>query len=166
MSTGFPMIRCMTTLKTQGLACSSPGNGNALTVKEQADVPMWFSRLVGVNTIHISASATASMNGGSAPYNVAIIVDATGSMGTTDSDCGGATRLNCALQGVQVLLNGLSPCLKSSSTCSVTNGVATNPVDQVALFTFPNPTLGTVPNIYDCSSTNPTIQPYSFPTPG
>jgi len=42
---------------------------------------------------------------------VAIIVDTTRSMTDTDTDSNcNNTRISCALAGVQVLLNSLSPC--------------------------------------------------------
>jgi hypothetical protein len=46
----------------------------------------------------------------------------------------------------------------------VTNGVAQNPLSQVAIFTFPNVTQGTANDAYNCSGTNPTVPVYSFPT--
>jgi Flp pilus assembly protein TadG len=165
MSPGFPLVRCLTTLKAQGEACLAPAGGNAITVKQQAVVPMWFAKFVGYNSITISTSSTAAMRGSKPkPYNVAIVLDTTASMATSDSDCGGASRLNCALQGVQVMLQDLSPCAASMSTCTFSSGgVATNAVDQVAIFTFPNVTVGTAANAYNCTGTSPTIPIYSFP---
>ncbi len=173
MSAGFPLVRCLTTLKNQGEACVSPANGNAITVKQQLAVPMWFARLFGVNTVTISAASTAAMRGSTAaPYNVAIIIDTTASMGGAGSDSctyngsSGTTRLQCAKYGVQALLSTLSPCAATYSTCSVSNGVATSPVDQVALFTFPNVTPGTAANDYTNPCSNPSIPVYSFPVAG
>jgi hypothetical protein len=83
-------------------------------------------------------------------------------MGTVDTDCGN-TRLNCALNGVQVLLAGLSPCSPAAGTCTVTNGVAAGALDQVSIFTFPPVTVGTAANDYNCSGNNPTIVPYVLP---
>jgi hypothetical protein len=62
-------------------------------------------------------------------------------------------------------LGELLPCASQAANCTVnTSGVANNPVDQVALFTFPSPTTATVPQDYTCPTSNPTIQPYTFPT--
>jgi Flp pilus assembly protein TadG len=168
MATGYPKIECLSTLTSQGIACVSPANGNAIHVVEQMNVPMFFGALFGFPTAHISASATASARGAvSSPYDVAIILDTTQSMSDADTDCGsGETRLSCALQGVQVLLQNMAPCGASSSTCSISNGVSTNSVDRVALFVFPNVTYSTASYDYDCSSSNPTIPVYSFPTAG
>ena len=166
MSAGFPLVRCLTTLQAQGEACLAPAGGNAITVKQQAVVPTWFAKFVGYNSFTISASSTAAMRGSKPkPYNVAIVLDTTASMSTADSNCGGLSRLNCALSGVQVMLQDLSPCAASMTTCTFSSGgVATNPVDQVAIFTFPNVTVGTAANAYNCTGTNPTIPVYSFPS--
>lgn len=157
--------KCLTTLTSAGIACVSPTNANAIVVREQVAVPMYFAALFGTSSVTVSASATASMRGAiTTPYNVAIIIDSTGSMSTVDSDCGNATRLQCALNGVQVLLQGLSPCSASLSTCgTATGGNVANSVDRVSLFTFPNITVGTASQEYDCSATNPTIPVYSLP---
>jgi hypothetical protein len=90
-------------------------------------------------------------------------------MTTQDSDCG-ATRLSCALQGVQVLLQNMAPCAASynSTGCSVSSEAATNPVDQVSLFVFPNVTKGTASAEYNCtnSTSKLTVPVYSLPTAG
>ena len=44
------------------------------------------------------------MQGSSQPWNVAIVIDSTGSMATVDSNCGSLTEFQCALSGVQALL--------------------------------------------------------------
>jgi hypothetical protein len=166
MSSGYPMVRCLTTLQNEGMACTAPAGGNALTVKQEAAIPLWFGPIFGVNSFNISAISTASMRGSTnnSPYNVAIIVDMTVSMGTTDTNCGSVSRLNCSLQGVQTLLQTLSPCASSQKTCSVTNGVASSPIDQVSLFMFPNVTVGTESNITNCSGSSPTTVNYSLPS--
>ncbi len=102
--------KCLTTLTGQGIACVPPANANAIQVKQTLNAPTYFARLFGVSTVPLTASATASMRGSiSSPYNVAIIIDTTASMASKDNDCGNITRLACALAGVQVLLNDLSP---------------------------------------------------------
>jgi len=158
-------IKCLNTLINQGIACVAPGNGNAMQVKQTADVPMYFAQLFGVRKVTVTSTATAAMRGASSsPYNVAIIVDSTASMATQDTDCGN-TRLGCALAGVRVLLQDLDPCGASLATCgTITSGNVANSVDRVSLFTFPNVTVGTASSEYDCSSSNPTIPVYSLPS--
>ena len=167
MVSGYPKLECLTTLKNLGMACTAPASANAVQVAEQMPVNMPFGAFFGHPTMTITATSTASMRGASSsPYNVVIIVDTTASMATTDSDsqCN-SSRLSCAEQGVQVLLQSLSPCASNLTTCgTVTNGNVTNSVDRVSIFTFPNMTVGTASAEYDCTSSNPTIAAYSFPS--
>lgn len=166
--TGYPKVECLSTLSAEGMSCVSPANGNAMAVKQQITLNMYFMQLIGSNTLTLVTSSTASMRGASTvPYNVAIIVDSTASMNSTDSDSScNSTRVNCALQGVQVLLHNLSPCPSSASACgTVTNSNVANPVDVVSLFTFPPVSSATqAQNDYNCSGTHPTIAPYTDPT--
>ena len=109
-------------------------------MQEQATVPTFFARVLGLNSWTISATATASARGGkSVSYNVAILVDTTQSMSDTDSDsqCDN-TRIHCALTGVRTLLGTLSPCPPGLASCgAATNGNVANPLDEVSLFVFP-----------------------------
>ena len=166
MVSGYPKIECLTALKNNGIACVAPASGNAIQVKQQADVPMYFAQIFGTRKVTVTATATASMRGATAsPYNIAIIVDATGSMSTYDSGTCNNTRLTCALQGVQTLLAALNPCGASQASCgTATNGMVSNSVDRVSLFTFPNLTAATQSKEFDCSSSSPTIWPYTFPS--
>ena len=169
MVTGYPKLECLTSLTNIGMACVAPANANAIQVQEQTVLPMYFARIFGKQTLTLTATATASMRGAaSTPYTVAIIIDTTSSMSDTDSDSQCTTsRLACALAGAQVLVQDLYPCIASETTCgTVTNGMVSNSVDRISLFAFPNVTLGTVGKDYDCSSTNPTNEPYTFPAAG
>jgi len=170
MITGFPVSPCLTTLKNQGMACTSASIGNSVQVAQQAAVPTYFLSVLGIHTINIKYEATASMRGAAPiPYNVAIIVDSTNSMGTSDADCNGSSRLTCALAGVATLLGELYPCGSQYSTCTVNaSGQATGAVDQVAIFTFPNVEASAAADEYNCngsglSASKGTIMPYSFP---
>jgi hypothetical protein len=96
------------------------------------------------------------------PYNIAIVLDATASMASSDPNCGGLTREQCAMRGVQTLLAELYPCSATYSTCP-TDG--TNSVDRVSLFTYPNITVGTQQYEYLLAG-NPIIPVYSFPVAG
>jgi hypothetical protein len=180
MVTGYPAVKCFTTLSNEGMSCVAPGNGNAVQVKEQMVVNMVFAPIFGVKTITLTATATAAMAGAiTSPYNVAIVVDTTSSMNDTDSDsqCS-ASRLSCALSGVQVLLHDLYPCAANEGTCGTATNNANvgtifpgganvaNSVDRVSLFVFPNVQLGTVSKDWTCPTSNPTHEPYTFPTAG
>ena len=180
MVSGYPAVECLTTLSNAGMSCVAPGNGNAVQVKEQMVVNLYFAPIFGVKTITLTATATAAMAGAiTSPYNVAIVVDTTQSMTDTDSDsqCS-ATRLSCALSGVQILLHDLYPCASNEGTCGTATNNAnvgsifpgganvTNSVDRVSLFVFPNVQFGTVSDDWTCPTSNPTHEPYTFPTAG
>lgn len=166
MVSGYPRVVCLSTLTVQGMACTSPTGGNAVQVKQQIDLPTTFLKLIGINSIHLGAQALASATGSQrAPYNVAIIVDTTKSMNTTDNDSNcSSTRISCALSGIQVLLKNLSPCAANLTTCgTATNGNYAYPVDHVALYTFPGlSSSAQAAYEYDCNgSTTPTGSYYN-----
>jgi len=166
MVSGYPALKCLTTFQAQGISCVGFVPYNAVQVKLQETVPMYFAKLFGFSTMTIQASATAVKGGGpSRPYNIAIIVDSTGSMVAHDWNCGNPapSRLTCSLQGIQVLLQHLDPCGTSQATCTVTSGMAANSVARVSIFTFPQLLYGTVGNDYNCGSLPPTSTVYSYP---
>jgi hypothetical protein len=177
MVSGYPKLECLTTLTNMGIVCVAPANANAIQVKQQLTVPIIFGGLFGgKSTTTLTATATAAARGTGntvSPYNVAIIADATASMSTTDSDslCN-STRMSCALQGIRVLMQALSPCSGALSSCgTVTAGTlgtgnVAGSVDRIALFQFPNVSTSNVADAYDCSSTNATTEDYTFPTAG
>jgi Flp pilus assembly protein TadG len=155
MVSGFPVLKCLSTLQAQGMACVGNVPYNALQVQEQSAVPMYFAALFGMHTMTVTVTATASVRGGApSPYNVAVIIDTTLSMLFPDADCG-STEIGCAMSGVQILLQSLSPCATSLASCTVTNGVAASSVDRVALFTFPNVSTTTVAQDTSCTTAVP-----------
>ncbi len=167
MVSGYPQLKCLSTLTGQGISCIDAASANAIVVKEQATVPLYFASLFGITSMNISATSTAAMRGApNGPFNVVVIVDTTASMADTDSGSGcGKSRITCALQGVQVLLQDLSPCsINNIAGCgAVTAGNVVNPVDVVSLFVFPPVTAASAPDAY-CSGGQPSsisVQPYS-----
>ena len=177
-------LKCLTTLKSSfGVYCYGPAtsaypNGtNALVVTQTVSVPLTFAGMFGMRSITLSSTATASMKGAStSPYNVAVLVDTTQSMySSTDSGTGsncGNKRIYCALQGVQVLLQNLSPCLSSATSCGSatanSSGGGANvasSVDRVSLFAFPPVTTATAVDDYNCGRTVPTTVGYTTPFP-
>ncbi len=88
---------------------------NGIQVTQQASVPTFFARAIGINSSTITATSKAAAGGGTqaAQYNVMIILDTTASMNTTDSNCKNSkgvaqTREACAKAGALQLLTGLS----------------------------------------------------------
>ena len=162
-------LSCLTSVANQGILCSaSPTGDNALKVKQTVTIPTYFIRVLAVvgiqsaKTITLTATSTAAMRGATnAQYNVAIVIDTTSSMGNQDTDAScGSTRIKCALQGVETLLQSLSPCTASSTSSSCTA------FDQVSLFTFPNVEADTATKDTTCPTSNPTILYYATPTAG
>jgi hypothetical protein len=125
---------CSTTVKGWGIECLQPADDNAVVVTQTSSIPTTFARAIGINTVPISATATAAAHGAPrAPFNVAIVVDTTQSMTDPDGglNCTGS-RVYCALQGIQDLLSDFQPCYTGLSSCS-----GQPAVDEVSLFTFP-----------------------------
>jgi hypothetical protein len=70
------------------------------------------------------------------------------------------------MAGVQVLLQNLSPCGVSLSSCgAATGGNVANSVGRASLFTFPAVSTASAPNDYNCSGKAPSIFPYASPFP-
>jgi Flp pilus assembly protein TadG len=168
MVTGYPKLKCLTTVTGWGISCvtiAGVTNGaNAVQVEQTAKVPLTFAGLFGMKTATIYATSTAAMRGASrAPYNVALILDTTGSMGSSDGGTNCAySRLTCALLGLQVFLQDLSPCMPGGA-CNAVNGISPHPVDQVSLFVFPPVVTSTAK--YDYSSGSVQTVHYQSPLP-
>jgi hypothetical protein len=115
---------------------------NGIQVTQQASVPTFFARAIGIKSSTITATSKAGAGGGTqaAQYNVMIILDTTASMNTTDSNCKNSkgvaqTRETCAKAGALELLTGL-----------------TNAGDNVGLMVFPP--MSSTYN-FSCSKTQP-----------
>ena len=140
MVSGYPKLKCLATVISWGILCPAATNANAIQISETLKLPTYFGAVIGIPNLNVTATSTAAMRGSPRnPYNVAILIDTTGSMGTVDnvaSSCLG-TRISCSLEGVRTLLGNLSPCASGSSCGSATNGNVTHPLDEVAIYTFP-----------------------------
>ena len=176
--------KCLNTLMPKGSTCSGSSVANAVSVTNTATMRTLFMGIFGVRTVTVAATATASMQGRSQPWNVAIVVDSTGSMATVDSNCGSLTEFQCALSGTQALLEATPPCPGGETTCSAANANI-----RMSLFTFPNvltavngslPVVngaavdsikndiacGGSPGTYSNSTRQPVAAPYTLPVPG
>ncbi|MBB5059573.1 Flp pilus assembly protein TadG [Granulicella aggregans] len=166
MVSGYPMLKCLSSMQAQGISCVGYTPYNAVQVKQKATVNTYFGKLIGFPTITIAASATATKGGGpSRPYNIVLMLDTSLSMNFYDADCG-ATQMQCGLAGVQILLQHLDPCGTSQPTCVVTAGNAANSVARVSIFTFPQMTYPTVSYDSQCGSSTATATTYTFPAAG
>ncbi len=59
MISGYPVIRCMSSLQSQGYVCNSPANGNAVQVKQQVTVAVPFMRVLGYTQVNVTTISTA-----------------------------------------------------------------------------------------------------------
>jgi len=135
--------------------CAGTNGANGVEVVQTAQVPTFFARIFGINSVNISATASAAMRGGvPTPLNVALIVDTTHSMGGAPTGpaataCSGySTAIACAVDGAQILLSELWPW-----QAGATSGT---PVDEAALFVFP-PVTNAGQAAVDITCTNPKI---------
>jgi len=165
-------LACSPSVTSLGVACGlSPTGDNVAQVIQSVTIPTYFMRafqifgVKGASTINLTAVSTAAARGATnAQYNVAIIIDTTNSMGKSDTDANcNNTRIYCALQGVQTLLNSLSPCTPSGSGSGCTGGAA---FDTVSLFTFPNVQANKASDDTSCPTSNPPIPNYYTPVIG
>lgn len=144
MANGYPQLKCLT---STGVPCTGSTPANAIAVKQTAVVPTFFARVIGIDTVTITATSTAGEQGGGAlPADVMFVLDSTASMNTTDTNCSvsGATRMTCALTGIQTVLKTLKP---STS--------------YAGLMVFPGLTSATQTQYdTDCATANPTIASY------
>jgi hypothetical protein len=148
--------KCLNVLMPTGETCGTSSPANAVRVVSSTPVKTYFMAILGVPSITVRATATASMQGLANSWNVAIIVDGTTSMSTADSNCGGLTEFQCALSGVQSFLAATNPC--------PTAGCASGSKLRVSLFSFPNlDTTGGFSNTNTCGGPF-TNEHYTLPT--
>ena len=134
MLSGYPKVYCSNMGLANGVPCvAAGGTANAITVAQTVTLPTMFGGFVGIRHFTLSAASSALMAGAAAQkYNIAIVLDTTQSM--TNPDPGGCTgygkssptKIQCALLGVQTLLDGLQPCTSTStsSNCTAFDGVS------------------------------------------
>jgi hypothetical protein len=169
--------KCLNSLMPKGQTCVSGSAPNAIQVHNSTTVNTFLMSLFHVPTLNVSATATASIQGVGNQWNVAIIIDSTGSMATVDTNCNSQTEFQCALSGTQAMLEATPPCPSGQTTCSE---IGSN--IRMSLFTFPNvltsyngtavPSVsddincGGTPATWATHSAQPIAAPYTLPIPG
>ena len=144
--TPTPTLSCVTA--TSNLPSCNGTNPNAVSFTQSGTVPTYFLKAFGVATMNVSASAVAAKGGGNAePLNIMFIVDATGSMSTTDTGCtvpgmSSVTRFQCAMYSIQSILKTMPTSL-----------------DKVGLMIFPGMGTQYSPTSHPCA-TQPSSVPY------
>ena len=105
----IPGVSTTTTTKCLSQAPCNPVN--AVVVKEHTDVSTFFARIVGVDSIGVTASATACSPCETRPLDIMLVLDRTGSMcldhyGRPDPAC---TDLENAREGMKTFLQFMDP---------------------------------------------------------
>lgn len=111
---------------------------NSVRINESVNMPTYFMRIFGINSLNMSATATALPKGQTKPFNVAIILDSTPSMVNTDPNCNGKTYEQCGLAAVESMLSAINPCLNQSSTGCTAASSSNVAAVRISIFTFPN----------------------------
>jgi Flp pilus assembly protein TadG len=144
MASGYPQLKCFSSI---GISCTGTDSANGLVVRQTATVPMWFASIFGVKSIPVTATATASGIGGIAQkLDIDFVVDTTASMGGSDPACSvtGATRIGCALAGMNILIGELQPS-----------------ADYIGILAFPGLSSTTQQSKdWTCPTSNPTTTAY------
>ncbi len=152
-------MKCVNALMPSGSTCTGSSTDNAVQVSQTATLNTYFMRILGYPKLTVSATATASMEGPAQPWNIAIILDGTGSMGTSDTNCGSrVSEFQCAANALELMLGRLNPCGGGASSCS-------SPYVHVALFSFPAVTTASVGDDICSSSGTPAFTAFPLPDP-
>lgn len=159
-------FKCISDSSLVEVPCAASNTGyNVVQVMQTTPVPTFFINMLKLfglnpaNTINMHATSTAVMESGqNQALNLAVVIDTTESMNDTDDDANCEnTELHCALAGLQVLLNSLSPCTIGSTSSDCKGGY-----DQVSLFTFPNFQANEDSDDTSCPTSDPKISSYSY----
>jgi Flp pilus assembly protein TadG len=102
-----------TTATTKCLAQAPCNPVNAIVVRQSTQVKTFFARVVGIDSINVSARATACSPCSARPLDIMLVLDRTGSMcwdhyGVPDPSC---TDLNNARAGILTFLRFMDPTL-------------------------------------------------------
>jgi len=109
LTSSTPTLSCVTS--TSDLPSCNGTTPNVVSVTQTASVSTYFLKAIGRSSFTLTSTASAAKAGGNAQsLNVLFVLDATGSMGETDSNCTGVpgisspSRFQCALYSIQSVL--------------------------------------------------------------
>jgi hypothetical protein len=88
---------------------TSTFQANTIAVTETAKTPTWFANILGFNHFDVKGVATACQPCSSAPVDIVLVVDRTGSMCQPTGPGGSCTDLDNAKDGVNTLLGIMDP---------------------------------------------------------
>jgi Flp pilus assembly protein TadG len=146
LTSSTPALQCVTS--TSSLPSCNGTSPNVVSVTQTASVSTYFLKALGRDSFTLTSTVSAAKAGGNAqPLNVMFVLDATGSMDDTDSNCtvpgiNRPTRFQCALYSVQSVLK-----------------VMPTSLDSVGLMIFPGMGTQYSPTSHPCS-TQPNSVPY------
>jgi Flp pilus assembly protein TadG len=133
---------------TTNLPTCNGTTANVATVTQTATVSTNFLKAVGISSVTLTSSSSASKAGGTAvPLNVMFVLDATGSMNSADAGCtvpgiAHPTRFQCAEYSVQSILKTMPTSL-----------------DNAGLMIFPGMATQYSPTSHPCAN-QPNSTPY------
>jgi Flp pilus assembly protein TadG len=140
VTTSTPTLSCVTS--TSNLPSCSVSSPNVVSVTQTASVSTFFLKALGRSSFTLTSTVSAAKAGGNAQsLNVMFVLDATGSMGDTDSNCTGVpgisspSRFQCALYSIQSVLT-----------------VMPTSLDKVGLMIFPGMGTQFSPTSHPCST--------------
>jgi Flp pilus assembly protein TadG len=141
-----PSLSCDST--TSGLPSCNGTNPNVVSVTQTANIGTYFLRAIGRTSFALSSTVKAAKAGGLAkPLHVMFVLDSTGSMSSTDSNCtvpgiSSPSRFQCALYSIQSVMK-----------------VMPTSLDKVGLMIFPGMGTQYSPTSHPCP-TQPNSVPY------
>lgn len=101
-------VKCTST-SVSTVGCDPSSNPNELIVSGTATTNTWFARMLGIDHFTVSAHANACSPCSSAPVDIMLAIDRTGSMCTPTDSHGNCTDLDNAKDGVRTMLGILNP---------------------------------------------------------
>lgn len=146
VASSTPTLKCVTS--TSSLPSCNGTSPNAVSVTQTATVSTYFLKALGRENFTLTSTATAAKAGGNAKsLNVMFVLDATGSMSDTDSNCTvpnvrNPSKFRCALHSIQSVLK-----------------VMPTSLDKVGLMIFPGMGTQYSPTSHPCP-TQPSSVPY------
>jgi hypothetical protein len=115
-------LKCLKLQNPKPFGCKatdSPPTYNTVQVRQDANVPTFFARVLGIDSLDVHATATAcSPCGGGKPVDIMLVVDRTGSMcqvwdpvrrRLVDDRANGCTDLKNAQNGMKAFLKNMDP---------------------------------------------------------
>ena len=167
MVSGYPVLKCLATMQTQGISCVGYLPYNALQVRETALRPnvlckdLRQDRYDHLRKLHrgqgwrllASLQHRPSCSTPLSPW-------------PTTTPTAATPRCSAPSTASRVLLNYLDPCGTSQKTCTISQGNSQNSVVRVSLFTFPQIQYPTLSKDTTCSNSPASAAQYTFPLIG